>query len=48
MCSCLFQGTEGAPVFDKHAHLCGLLAKPLRQKDSGVEIQVFSEYISSP
>ncbi|KAL1218747.1 Glyoxysomal processing protease, glyoxysomal [Cardamine amara subsp. amara] len=32
-------GMEGAPVFDKNGHLIGILIRPLRQKNSGVEIQ---------
>ncbi|CAE5958715.1 unnamed protein product [Arabidopsis arenosa] len=33
-------GMEGAPVFDKNGHLIGILIRPLRQKNSGVEIQL--------
>lgn len=32
-------GMEGAPVFAKNGHLIGILIRPLRQKNSGVEIQ---------
>lgn len=33
-------GMEGAPVFDANGHIIGILIRPLRQKNSGVEIQV--------
>lgn len=33
-------GMEGGPVFDEHAHLIGILIKPLRQKASSAEVQV--------
>ncbi|EOA38805.1 hypothetical protein CARUB_v10011114mg [Capsella rubella] len=33
-------GMEGAPVFDTNGHLIGILTRPLRQKNSGVEIQL--------
>ncbi|CAA7015742.1 unnamed protein product [Microthlaspi erraticum] len=33
-------GMEGAPVFDKNGHFIGILIRPLRQKNSGVEIQL--------
>ncbi|AEE30952.1 protease-like protein [Arabidopsis thaliana] len=33
-------GMEGAPVFAKNGHLIGILIRPLRQKNSGVEIQL--------
>ncbi|VVB10498.1 unnamed protein product [Arabis nemorensis] len=33
-------GMEGAPVFDKDGHLVGILIRPIRQKNSGVEIQL--------
>ncbi|XP_010460619.1 PREDICTED: glyoxysomal processing protease, glyoxysomal [Camelina sativa] len=33
-------GMEGAPVFDTNGHLLGILIRPLRQKNSGVEIQL--------
>ncbi|XP_065878364.1 glyoxysomal processing protease, glyoxysomal isoform X2 [Euphorbia lathyris] len=33
-------GMEGGPVFDEHAHLVGILIRPLRQKSSGAEIQL--------
>lgn len=33
-------GMEGAPVFGKNGHLIGILIRPLRQKNSGVEVQV--------
>ncbi|CAN8304032.1 unnamed protein product [Cochlearia groenlandica] len=33
-------GMEGAPVFDKNGHLIGILVRPIRQKNSGVEIQL--------
>lgn len=42
-CSILVQflsGMEGAPVFDKNGQLIGILIRPLRQKNTGVEIQV--------
>lgn len=32
-------GMEGAPVFGKNGHLIGILIRPLRQKNSGVEVQ---------
>ncbi|KAL5972539.1 hypothetical protein ACLOJK_039343 [Asimina triloba] len=33
-------GMEGGPVFSKHAHLIGILARPIRRKASGAEIQL--------
>ncbi|XP_058095741.1 glyoxysomal processing protease, glyoxysomal isoform X2 [Magnolia sinica] len=33
-------GMEGGPVFGKHAHLIGILTRPIRQKASGAEIQL--------
>ncbi|CAH2034150.1 unnamed protein product [Thlaspi arvense] len=33
-------GMEGAPVFDKNEQLIGILIRPIRQKNSGVEIQL--------
>ncbi|KFK44488.1 hypothetical protein AALP_AA1G263400 [Arabis alpina] len=33
-------GMEGAPVFDTNEHLIGILIRPIRQKNSGVEIQL--------
>ncbi|XP_018440399.1 glyoxysomal processing protease, glyoxysomal isoform X2 [Raphanus sativus] len=33
-------GMEGAPVFGKNGHLIGILIRPLRQKNSGVEVQL--------
>lgn len=36
---------EGCPIFSEHAHLIGILARPLRQKASGAEIQVISKHL---
>ncbi|KAF8411133.1 hypothetical protein HHK36_003672 [Tetracentron sinense] len=33
-------GMEGGPVFGEHAHLIGILARPLRQRAGGAEIQL--------
>ncbi|XP_010549335.1 PREDICTED: glyoxysomal processing protease, glyoxysomal isoform X2 [Tarenaya hassleriana] len=33
-------GTEGGPVFDKNGCFLGILIRPIRQKSSGVEIQL--------
>lgn len=33
-------GMEGGPLFGEHAHFIGILIRPLRQKNSGAEIQV--------
>ncbi|KAG9444328.1 hypothetical protein H6P81_015668 [Aristolochia fimbriata] len=33
-------GMEGAPVFNRHASLVGILTWPIRQRASGVEIQL--------
>ncbi|KAJ8761108.1 hypothetical protein K2173_000787 [Erythroxylum novogranatense] len=33
-------GMEGGPVFSRHAHLIGILTRPLRQKSSGAEVQL--------
>ncbi|KAJ0257943.1 Glyoxysomal processing protease [Hirschfeldia incana] len=33
-------GMEGAPVFGKNGHLIGILIRPLRQKNTGVEVQL--------
>lgn len=31
---------EGSPVFGEHAQLTGMLIRPLRQRDTGAEVQV--------
>ncbi|KAF5179854.1 Glyoxysomal processing protease, glyoxysomal [Thalictrum thalictroides] len=33
-------GMEGGPVFNEHAHLVGILNRPLRQRAGGAEIQL--------
>ncbi|XP_031278959.1 glyoxysomal processing protease, glyoxysomal [Pistacia vera] len=33
-------GMEGGPIFGEHAQLVGILIRPLRQKNSGAEIQL--------
>ncbi|PIA35196.1 hypothetical protein AQUCO_03600095v1 [Aquilegia coerulea] len=33
-------GMEGGPVFNEHAHLIGILNRPLRQRTGGAEIQL--------
>ncbi|XP_043701200.1 glyoxysomal processing protease, glyoxysomal isoform X2 [Telopea speciosissima] len=33
-------GMEGGPIFDQHAHLIGILTRPLRQRSGGAEIQL--------
>lgn len=33
-------GMEGGPVFGDHAHLIGILTRPLRQRAGGAEVQV--------
>ncbi|XP_038711913.1 glyoxysomal processing protease, glyoxysomal isoform X2 [Tripterygium wilfordii] len=33
-------GMEGGPVFSKHASLIGILIRPLKQKNSGAEVQL--------
>lgn len=36
-------GVEGGPVFGGNAEFVGILIRPLRQKNSGAEIQVRCE-----
>lgn len=33
-------GMEGSPVFGEHAQLIGMLIRPLRQRDTGAEVQL--------
>lgn len=37
----IISGMEGSPVFNEHAQFVGLLTRPLRQKVSGTEVQVW-------
>lgn len=37
-------GMEGSPVFGECSDLIGLLTRPLRQKNSGTEIQVYRNH----
>ncbi|KAK3207125.1 hypothetical protein Dsin_021171 [Dipteronia sinensis] len=40
-------GMEGGPVFGEHAQFIGVLIRPLRQKNSGAEIQGTHYYITA-
>lgn len=39
---------EGGPVFGDHAHLIGILTRPLRQRAGGAEVQVVWKHLILP